>query len=101
MVMSNGPFSPLMMHLDPPRFKGELGKVFDRLFLHKRRAEKKVKEGEAKYLEQFPPEERAAKKKEFDQLCLESKLVAIHKATHPSSGTIGGDDLAIFYAPIN
>ena len=45
------------------------------------RAKKKIQEGEAMYLAQFPPEERRAKKEEFDKLSLEERLRLVNAAS--------------------
>ena len=75
------PAGSRLQFLDPLQGEGDFAKLFDMLFVQKGRVEKRIKEGEAKYLAQFPPEERAAKRERFEQhFYLEDRLAEVLEA---------------------
>ena len=80
MNILRNPVGSRLQYLDPSPYKSTFGQIFDMLFLQRRRVKKSIKEGEAQYFDQFPPEERAAKRAEFNELSLEDQLGRVMEA---------------------
>ena len=82
MILRN-PVGSRLRFLDPSPYESTFGQFFDMLFLQRGRVKRRIKEGEEVYFNQFPPEERAAKREEFNQLSLEDQLAEVLRAYSP------------------